>query len=196
MPLRSDHPGLKYRQTVSGRQPYWVARQVIRDPRGYPNRTVRLPKEADEETIGELCRAHTAKLLAWLAGPERSDGVVYDGTLRSLSRLYQRHPDSPFHEVKRNTRKNYADNLKVIEATVGNRLVRVVTVIDVKRWHKLWGAPVAEGGAPRPNRAHDAVRCCAPSYDSVSRWASRTARVWLSALPWCDSLTLAPVSRK
>ena len=66
-------------------------------------------------------------------------------------------PDSPFHDVKRNTRKTYADSLKVIEATVGNRLVRVVTVVDVKRWYKLWGAPAAEGGEPRPNRAHDAV---------------------------------------
>jgi len=54
-----------------------------------------------------------------LAGPEQSLGVVYDGTVRSLSRLYQRHADSPFHDVKRNTRKTYADSLKVIEMTVG-----------------------------------------------------------------------------
>src|SRR5258707_7572994 len=87
-------------------------------PKGYPDRTVRLPTEADDETIGELCRDQTAKLLAWLAGPEHSDGVVYDGTVRSLSRLYQRHEDSPFHDVKRNTRKTYADSLKVIETTV------------------------------------------------------------------------------
>jgi hypothetical protein len=157
MSLRSNHPGLKYRQTVNGRQPYWVARQIVRDPQGYPSRTVRLPTEADDETIGELCRDHTAKLLAWLAGPEQSDGVVYDGTVRSLSRLYQRHADSPFHDVKRNTRKTYVDSLKVIEMTVGNRLVRVVTVVDVKRWYKLWGSSAAEGGERRPNRAHDAV---------------------------------------
>ncbi len=157
MPPRSNHPGLKYRQTVEGRQPYWVARQVVRDPKGYPDRTVRLPMEADEEAISELCRDHTAKLLAWLAGPEHSDGIVYDGTVRSLSCLYQRHADSPFHDVKRNTRKTYTDSLKVIETTVGNRLVRVVTVVDVKRWYKLWGAPGAEGQKPRPNRAHDAI---------------------------------------
>jgi hypothetical protein len=30
--------------------------------------------------------------------------MVYDGTIRNLSRLYQQHADSPFHDVKRNTR--------------------------------------------------------------------------------------------
>src|SRR4029077_8710227 len=51
----------------------------------------------------------------------------------------------------------YSDSLKVIETTVGNRLVRAVTTIDVKRWFKLWRAPKAEGGEPRSSRAHDAV---------------------------------------
>ena len=83
--------------------------------------------------------------------------VAYDGTIRALSRLYQQHADSPFHDVKRNTRKTYSDSLKVIENTVGNRLVRAVTVVDVKRWFKLWREPKVEGGEPRASRAHDAV---------------------------------------
>jgi hypothetical protein len=157
MPLRSNHPGLKWRRTAKRRQPYWVAKQVVRDPKGFPERTIRLPADADEETLGELCRDHTARLLAWIAGPESERTVVYDGTIRSLSRLYQRHADSPFHDVKRNTRKTYSDSLKVIESTVGNRLVRAVTIIDVKRWFKLWRAPKIEGGEPRTSRAHDAV---------------------------------------
>jgi Phage integrase family len=157
MPPRSNHPGLKWRRTANRRQPYWVAKQVVRDLKGFPERTIRLPAGADEETLGELCRDHTARLLAWLAAPEGKRAVIYDGSIRSLSRLYQQHADSPFHDVKRNTRKTYCDSLKLIENTVGNRLVRAVTIIDVKRWFKLWRAPKVEGGTPRASRAHDAV---------------------------------------
>jgi hypothetical protein len=157
MPPRSNHPGLKWRRTANGRQPYWVAKQVVRDLKGFPDRTIRLPAGVDEGALGELCRDHTARLLAWLAAPEGEPAVAYDGTIRSLSRLYQQHADSPFHDVKRNTRKTYSDSLKVIESTVGNRLVRVVTIIDVKRWFRLWRAPKVEGGEPRASRAHDAV---------------------------------------
>src|SRR5947209_4533039 len=46
---------------------------------------------------------------------------------------------------------------KVIESSVGNRLVRVVTIVDVKRWFRLWRTPKLEGGEPRVSRAHDAV---------------------------------------
>jgi hypothetical protein len=157
MPPRSNHPGLKWRRTTNRRQPYWVAKQVVRDPKGFPERTIRLPADADEDTLAELCRDHTARLLAWIAAPEGDPAVAYDGTIRSLSRLYQQHADSPFHDVKHNTRKTYSDSLKVIENTVGNRLVRAVTIVDVRRWFKLWRAPKIEGGEPRASRAHDAV---------------------------------------
>jgi Phage integrase family len=157
MPPRSDHPGLKWRQTANGRQPYWVARQVVRDTKGFPDRTIRLPLHADAEALGELCRDHSARLLAWIADSEHGAPVGYDGTVRSLSRLFQRHADSPFHDLRRNTRKTYTDSLKVIENTVGNRLIRMVTVIDVKRWFKMWRAPAEEDGPLRMSRAHDAI---------------------------------------
>jgi hypothetical protein len=156
MPPRSDHPGLKWRQTANGRQPYWVARQVVRDTKGFPDRAIRLPLYADAEALGELCRDHSARLWAWIADSERGP-VGYDGTVRSLSRLYQQHADSPFHDLRRNTRKTYTDSLKVIENTVGNRLIQVVTVIDVKRWFKMWRASAEEDGPLRMSRAHDAI---------------------------------------
>ena len=67
MPSRSDSPGLKWRKTAKGRQPYWVAKQVVRDIKGYPDRTVRLLKDADDATLAELC-----------AEPDRSDRTVPD----------------------------------------------------------------------------------------------------------------------
>ena len=157
MPQRSEHPGLKWRATAKGRIPYWVARQIVRDTKGFPDRAIRLPSGVDPEALCELCRDHTTRLLDWIANSERGAQFGYDGTIRSLSRLYQRHPDSPFHDVRRNTRKAYTDSLKVIENTVGNRLIQVVTVIDVRRWFKLWRAPAVENAPPRLSRAHDAI---------------------------------------
>lgn len=158
MPPRSKAPGLKRGRH---RLPYWIARQVVRDPMGFPEPCVALPADADEGTLQDLCQQYTARLFAWIAEREaEGDGDVrasYDGSVLGLSRLFQAHLESPFHTVKRNTRKTYTDSLKVIEATVGQRAVRRVNVIDVKRWYKLWKAPKVEGGRERIDRAHDAV---------------------------------------
>jgi integrase len=117
------------------------------------------PRDADDETLAELCRGHTARLLSWLAneGKLAEPFPRYDGTILSLSRLYQEHPDSPFHDVKHNTRKTYTDSLKVIETTIGQRAVRRVTVVDVRGYYKKWRLPRIKDGADRIKRAHDAV---------------------------------------
>ncbi len=162
MPRRGRAPGLK-----RGRHnlPYWIARQVARDPVGFPDKCIPLPPEADEETLAQLCQEHTARLMQWVEAHktdvERTPSVRlrprFDGTVGSLCRLFQEHPDSTFHDVKRNTRKTYGDSLKVIEATVGQRVIRNVTTLDVRRWYKSWKTPKAEGGRERVDRAHDAV---------------------------------------
>jgi Phage integrase family len=159
MPQRSDRPGLKFRGTKTGQQPYWVAKQVVRDIMGFPDKTIRLPMGASDEELAALCRDHTARLLAWIAeaANERVTYTRYDGTVLTLSRVYQEHPDSPFHELKHNTRKTYTDSLKVIEATIGKRLVRNLSVIDVRRYYKNWRRPKFADGAERIDRAHDAV---------------------------------------
>lgn len=160
MPPRGQAPGLKWRLRKDGSQaPYWVASQVARDTKAYPDKTVPLPMGLSEEQLAERCRDLTERLRDWIAnyapaGPTRT---VYDGTVLSLSRLFQEHPDSSFREVKANTRGSYTDSLKVIEATVGSRVVSNITVLDIKRWFRNWGAPAAEGKSPRPKRAHDAV---------------------------------------
>jgi integrase len=105
--------------------------------------------------------------------------------MRGLCRLYQQHPDSPFHEVKRNTRDFYTDSLKVLENTIGNRAIRAITIVDAKRWFKLWRAPVAEGREPRPKRAHDAISMVrmvlrfgfAVGFDDCGKLAERLAMI-------------------
>ena len=81
----------------------------------------------------------------------------YDGSVLSACRLYQRHPYSRFHKVKHNTRKSYTDSLKIIERTVGKRLIRNLTVLDVQHWYDEWRKPAFKEGPERIDRAHDAV---------------------------------------
>jgi hypothetical protein len=177
MPPRGRAPGLK-----RGRHnlPYWMAKQVVRDPRGYPDPCVPLPPDADDEELARLCHEHTAALRKWIedqdreaADPDDSPMAraaaealrLYDGSVRSACQVYQKHPMSRFHKVKRNTRKSYSDSLKVIELTVGRRLIRNLTVIDHEHWYSEWKKPVVmvdkQGhktpGPERVDRAHDAI---------------------------------------
>jgi hypothetical protein len=161
MPRRSEFPGLKWDRRVNGRQPYWVASQVVRDAMGYPDRSVRLPVDADVATLAALCQEHTARLNAWIAAiaaePAQLTKTRYDGSVLSLCRIYQERPQSRFHKVKRNTRKTYGDSLKIIERTVGQRQIRNLTILDVQHWYDEWRRPPEEGKPERIDRAHDAV---------------------------------------
>jgi hypothetical protein len=157
MPPRSDAPGLKYGHKG---QPYWIAKQVVRNTLDYPDRCIRLPRDADPDTLSHLCREATADLFAWIAKVHTEGDpqvTLYDGTVLSACRVYQEHPKSNFHKVKRNTRKSYTDSLKIIEATVGKRLIRNVTVLDVQYWYDQWRKPIEPQGKERIDRAHDAV---------------------------------------
>jgi hypothetical protein len=137
----------------------------VRDPMGFPDGCIPLPPDADEAMLERLCHEHTARLLAHIAAQEeeRARGEVrltttrYDGSVMSAVRIYQEHPLSRFHQVKHNTRKTYLKDLKLIERTVGRRLIRNVTVLDVQHWYDQWRKPEEPGASERVDRAHDAV---------------------------------------
>jgi hypothetical protein len=134
---------------------------------GFPDRCIALPPDADEATISELCRQHTARLVAWIEQQRQGgeDGGAagepalprYDGSVYSACQMYQRHPRSRFHKVKANTRKSYVDSLTIIEREVGKRLIRNLTVLDVEHWYEMWRLPTAQGENERIDRAHNAV---------------------------------------
>lgn len=163
MPPRSRRPGFKFGRTLKDgtRLPYWIARQVVTDPMGFPESCIPLPVGADMETLSILCREHTARLMEWIDVQSHGAGVDplprYDGSVLAASRLYQTHPQSRFHKVKSNTRKSYVDSLKIIERTVGARLVHKLTIIDIGYWYDEWRKPAEPGGPERVDRAHDAV---------------------------------------
>jgi hypothetical protein len=109
---------------------------------------IRLPLDATEAELRDLCKTYTRRLDAWLQGETRS-GWRYDGTIRSLCDAYEKHPDSPIHEVRRNTAAAYSDSLKIIRTTVGLRAIRALVPMDVKHWYATWRSPKAPGAPER-----------------------------------------------
>jgi hypothetical protein len=163
MPPRGDAPGLKRGRH---RLPYWIAKQVARDIMGFPDKCIALPPEADDDELASLCREHTARLNQWIEKQQRDAGneerltlTRYDGTVKSACRIYQEHPLSPFHKVKFTTRKTYLKDLKLIEETVGKRLILNLTVLDLQHWYDEWRKPDPDNLAAgeRIDRAHDGI---------------------------------------
>lgn len=166
MPPRGKAPGFKggrFRPELGKRLPYWIAKNVVRDPMGFPDPCIALPTDASDAEIIELCHAHTARLMAWIDERAQEQDTVpplprFDGTVGSACRIYQVHPSSPFHAVSHKTRKSaYLPYLALLERTVGKRLVRRVTTVDVEHWYRKWRQPAREDGPERVDRAHDAV---------------------------------------
>jgi len=159
----TDFPGLKRKKNKDGTfREYWEARSDLAK-RGYRPTSVRLhyPESTEGRTqLSARCHILQAEMLAWAA----RDGHAapgYEGTITSLSRLFQTNADSPFHSMKWNSRENVLKSLVIIERTVGARQIDKLLGPDFKRWHSVWGEPKEQGKPPRPWRAKhamDAVR--------------------------------------
>src|SRR5690606_19787166 len=96
-------PGLKWRKLASGHSPVWVADEGDVKA-GFRPKTFNLAHLADEpDQLRAQCEVLQAEMLLWRAG-HRRDPLAFDGTIRSLLSIYQRHEDSPFHLLKPGSR--------------------------------------------------------------------------------------------
>ena len=155
--MELDAPGLKKRPRSNGTTAYyWVASAVAKDTADYPLKTVRVHGTDDE--ISQKCRNLTAELREWLSGKGIGDAPKYDGTLKSVILLYQRTKESPYFEIKSNTRVMYDESLSLLEKTVGGRKLDKVTGLDIRRWYANFKAPAAEGKPERVRRAYKAMQ--------------------------------------
>lgn len=159
----TETPGLKRKKNKDGTfREYWEARADL-VKRGFRPSSIRLhyPDTPEGRTqLAARCQILQAETLDW-ATREGRTAPGYDGTIKSLSRLFQTNEDSPFHSMKWNSRENFLKSLVIIERTVGARQVDKLLGPDFKRWHASWGEPKTEGKPPRPWRAKhamDAVR--------------------------------------
>jgi hypothetical protein len=195
MPPRGKAPGLKRGRVLKDGTTllYWMARQVVRDPAGFPDLCIPLPRVADDEMLVELCQDYTARLLAYLDGLKTDAGSPQDqeqkynaaliasdnGTMLSAINIYRKHTYSRFNKVKHNTRTSYERDLRLIGRTVGRRLRRNLTMLDLQHWYDEWRKPAAPGGPERIERAHNAISMV------------RTVIYFLAALRFGDCKVLA-----
>lgn len=158
-----DFPGLKRKQNKDGSvREYWEARADL-VKRGYRPSSVRLhyPETPDGRTaLSARCNLLQSEMLAWATRGKHS-APGYDGSMLSLSRLFQTNEDSPFRTMKWNSRANVLKSLTIIEKSVGDRQIAKLLGPDFKRWHARFGAPKKPEAPARPWRAKhamDAVR--------------------------------------
>ncbi|WP_114007575.1 hypothetical protein [Cohaesibacter intestini] len=156
----SDSPGLLKTKKKNGSvYYYWRAtRAVSGNPRvkDYPDQSVNLTSVAADKRP-ELCQTFTVQLKDWLKNG-RKNPKRYDGTIESLSRIYETHPNSPFQAVKYSTQHAYLIEAKVLITAVGKRRIDKVTGADVIRWHKKASEPASQRGPRRLRRAQGLVR--------------------------------------
>lgn len=145
-------PGLKARTRAGGEVAYyWVAKSASPKAKEYPKKTERLTGTDDE--IAAQCRLLQAEFREWLSGHGADGKLQYDGTLKSVIRLYQHTKESPYHEVKSNTRTMYDESLGLLETTVGDRRLDKLTGLDFKRWYSKFREPAVDTEKQAKKRA-------------------------------------------
>ncbi|MDI7862572.1 site-specific integrase [Rhizobiaceae bacterium n13] len=147
-----DAPGLKVRPRSDGTTAYyWVAKSKSPKAKDYPLKTVRVHGTLDE--IATRCRVLQAEFKEWLSDKGVGNKTLYDGTLSSVIRLYQQTGESPYHEVKSNTRAMYDESLSLLDRTVGTRRLEKLTGLDFKRWYMNFKEPAADTEKQAERRA-------------------------------------------
>src|SRR5439155_19952247 len=92
--------------------------------------------------------------LAATVRDDRAAAIVFDGTLGDLARLYESHPDSPYHDKMPSTRRVYADDLRLIIRVLGARRLARLNGLDFLRWYREFKKPKTPEGPERVRRAH------------------------------------------
>jgi len=108
------------------------------------------PTREEWEEISARCERHQVEMLRSTRIPiERTDPkFIFDGTIKSLSRLYQTHDKSKFKKLRYQVQVDYARRLRVIEETIGEVRVPLITFLDLMRWYEEFAAP-HDGGRPK-----------------------------------------------
>lgn len=153
----TDAPGLKHRKRADGSTTYyWVASAISKNTESYPLKTVRLHGTPDE--IAQRCRVLTSELKLWLSDLGKGPQPIFDGTIKGLIQVYRKTEESPYHNIKHNTRRMYDQSLDLIESAVGARQLSKLTGLDFTRWYNNLKLPAKDGGAERQRRAYKAMQ--------------------------------------
>lgn len=133
-------PGLKKRPRTDGTTAYyWVAASANKEAGDFPTKTVRL--HGDEDMILHRCRVLNAELKQWITERKRGKPPTANDTVKALIAVYVRTPESPYHQLKYNSRVMYDESLDVLEKHVGDRQLKNLTGLDFLRWYANFKQP-------------------------------------------------------
>ena len=194
MPRRGERPGFKIGRNNLG---YWLAKQVARDPMGFPDTCIPLPVDATDEEIGELCRGYTAQLRQHIENEKRKlatdepslTRTRYDGTVKTACQIYQEHPNSAFnYNISHTTKRGYLADLKVIIESIGHRRVKNLTTLDLQFFYREWrkGAEYVDQETNEPFRGPERI---ARAHNAIAMF--RTVMRFMAALRHADCKLLA-----
>jgi hypothetical protein len=129
--------GLKWIKRSKGKVPVWVADE--KDVKnGFLPRTVNLSDFIDQpDILVAKCNALQSNMVLFRTG-YKADPLEFDGTVKALFSVYQRHPESIFRSLKPATRKTYCGFIPKIESHIGNRQVSAINGLDIKKYHRVW----------------------------------------------------------
>ena len=144
-------PGLKVRPNRDGSlRAYWYASPKAAEA-GYTPRIVPI-LDRDPAGVAARCQILQAQMLAWLAERTGAKKPI-DPTLAHLFRQYRTRPESPFHAVKWNTRRIYAQVLGALEEAVGDVKLREIDMAAFRCWYDKARWPDGKGkGKPELTR--------------------------------------------
>ncbi len=140
--MELNAPGLKRRPNKDGTvRHYWVASAVSKNAKDYPQKTV--PVFGSDEEIAHRCRVLSSELKLWLSNRGLGAKPLYDGSLKSLIKVYRETEESPYHSIKHNTREMYDESLDLLVETVGTRQLSRLSGLDFQRWYNKLKEPAA-----------------------------------------------------
>ncbi len=161
-PKGLETPGMGWRPRKDGWMALWSPRSDLVARGLYPKTTRRLwppsganptpsePTREEWEEISARCERYQVEMLRSTRIPiERIDPkFIFDGTRKSVIRLYQTHDKSKFKKLRYQVQVDYARRLRVMEETIGEVLVALTTWLDLLRWYDEFAAP-HDGGRPK-----------------------------------------------
>jgi hypothetical protein len=151
-------PGLCRRKRADGEALYWVPRPAD-VKRGYPIKSLAIPSKLGEAEIVALCVKYQTELEAWRNGAEAGPARY---SFAWLIRCYMTDESSTFHKLGHNSKRNYIQDCKIIENTIGQVRFDLdgedrIVGDDLWRWHKNWGVPGPDGKPTKPSRARHTI---------------------------------------
>jgi len=132
----------------------------------------------EHRSINEhICQRMQAEQAEFMANGRREQ-PRFDGTILSLSHLYQTDPASPYQRLKVNSRRADFYVLRILEQSVGKRQILAIKIGDVQRWYDVARQPAAAG---RPERLRKA-------WGLVKKLRELCAYGVMAELPGCERL--------